>query len=551
MNDCNIARFLPQLAKTRPNDIAVSEPKVKSLWDYFTNQVTYPGLSFKEVEERSNRFGAELKRMGLKRGDKVLVFLKPSLNFSCMTFGLYKVGMIPIFIDPGMGKKNLLRAIEQIKPDGLIAEPIVHLIRLFYKNSFSSIRHFVTPSSIKFGKLESIQEWIRKGPVSDFKIEECSPETPAAILFTSGGTGIPKGVLYTHRIFNSQVEKLKEMFQLGPGQVDIPGFPLFSLFTITMGMKSAIPQMNPSRPSQVEPKKLVKNILDNKGTFLAGSPAIWERVADYCLEKKVTLPSVKQLVMFGAPVSPKLHNKLKTILINGDTFTPYGATECLPVACISGTEILGEISERINLGNGTCVGRPAPGTIVKIAPITDSPFLTAPIWKAPGELGEICVFSETVTPEYVGMKEQTVAAKIYENGIAIGHRMGDLGFIDPQGQIWFCGRKSHKIMRDKEVIPAVPYEATFNQIPGVERTALIGPILNGNLSLGLVVQLIPREKRNSKNIEAQIFEIAKKTYPHLNLQRIYFVKNLPVDVRHNIKIDRLELKRKAEAGVMS
>lgn len=551
--NANIAARLPLLAKEHPERIAVCAP-YKGKPDSH-GKFHYEELTFKELEERSNLYAHKLQQMGLQKGAKALLFIRPGLDFSAVTFAVFKAGLVPVFIDPGMGRKNLLEAVAHIKPDGLIAEPEVHLLRLIFRGAFKSIQYLVTTKGLTWSGMQSLKKWRSDRASNNDSImpimEEMAPQDSAAILFTSGGTGIPKGVRYTHKIFNAQTDRLQKMFSLGPEEIDLPGFPLFSLFTITMGMKSAIPAMNPSKPSQCNPAWLVQNIQDHKATFVAGSPAIWKRVAAYCLEKNITLPSVKYLVMFGAPVPLTLHRDFKKILPQGDTYTPYGATECLPVANISGSEVLANHSEDMNKGMGTCVGHPAPNTVVKIAPITEAPLEKEEelSWLGPNTLGEICVLSDTVTPEYVGMEQKTKEAKIYREDGRLWHRMGDLGRVDEHGKVWFCGRKSHRVEIFNQVIPSVPQETPFYQLPFIKKCAYVGPKLNGDLSPSLIIE--PHKKLNKKeklDLEIEVVNWAQKNMPNTPLKRVYFHSQFPVDVRHNIKIDRLKLTAMIEEG---
>jgi acyl-CoA synthetase (AMP-forming)/AMP-acid ligase II len=546
----NIAKKLPARAKEFKERIAVTAPinGKPSQGNIFK----YESLSFEELETKSNTYAKELLNLGFQKGDRVLMFVRPSIEFSALTFAVFRAGLVPIFIDPGMGRKNLLAAVEQIKPVGLIAEPEVHFLRLIFRKPFQSVRHFVTTGKLTWGRMKSIQKW-KGSPSADTIMADVKPEDTAAILFTSGGTGIPKGVRYTHQIFNSQVEKLQEMFNLNEEEVDLPGFPLFSLFTITMGMKSAIPAMNPSKPSQCNPEWLVQNIRDHKATFVAGSPAIWERVANYCIKNTIQLPSVKYLVMFGAPVSILLHEKFQKILTNGDTYTPYGATECLPVSNTQGSFILNTAREKMLAGKGTCVGVPAPNTIIKIAPITDSPLLSEEdfSWQEPNTLGEICVYSETVTPEYVGMPQKTKEAKIKASENGLWHRMGDLGYIDENGLLWFCGRKSHRVHFEGKVIPSLPQETLFLGHPLIRKCAFVGPTLREATSPSLVIE--PSKKLSKIEKEAlkeEILKLAKDIIPGTPLEQVFFHSPFPVDVRHNIKIDRLKIKESIEKGII-
>jgi acyl-CoA synthetase (AMP-forming)/AMP-acid ligase II len=356
----------------------------------------YEHYTFIDLEKRINQFSHRFINLGVKRGDKVFVFVKPSIDFCAYTFSLFKIGAIPVLIDPGMGLKNVLSSIESIDARVFLGIPAAHVIARIFKKKFKHIElflctsHFTIFSKSMTRKIDS--------EISLFDAVDMNPEDSAAILFTSGGTGIPKGVVYTHEIFIEQTSLLKTAFGLTSDDIDIPGFPLFALFTLSMGMTSIIPDMNPSKPGKSDPKKLLKNIMDHGATFVAGSPAIWKKLADHCLEHRITLPSIKYLVMFGAPIPVELHRKFKKILPFGTTYTPYGATECLPVCNISGKEILSKHSDNILGGNGTCIGQPLSevnvGIIEYVEGIIDSTnFKILEV----GEIGEIVVQSKVAT----------------------------------------------------------------------------------------------------------------------------------------------------------
>lgn len=534
----NISSRLTAQARVIPDKKAVVFPRFNKK----TKHYDYSSLTFKELDILSNKFALQLLKSGLKKGDRTLLFLKPSLDFSAMTFALFKLGVIPVFIDPGMGIKNLLKCIKESNPKGLIAERSVHLLKLFYPHVFKTVKIKITLSDIKKMKKEKIQSF---SPI------QFDPEETAAILFTSGGTGTPKGVVYTHSVFDQQTTMLKEQYHLNSDDIDMPGFPLFSLFTIAMGMTSCIPDMDPTKPGSCDPKKLVQNIYDQKPTFVAGSPAIWERVADFCLEEGLVLPSIKYVVMFGAPVSVKIHRKFKSLLPNGTTYTPYGATEALPISNISGDFILRHTAKLTDEGFGTCVGAAFPGVELKIIKITDDVIPSFhSSWELPlKEIGEIIVKGPMVSREYLNLPDKTSAAKISDGNHAFWHRMGDLGYVDQDGLLWFCGRKSHLVITKTENLYPLSCEAIFNIHPAVRRSALVGLGIPGKQIPVIVIERYDGQYLCGKErsiFESELFSIAKK-FPHTkSIQKIYLSKNFPVDVRHNIKIDRLKLKEEIE-----
>jgi acyl-CoA synthetase (AMP-forming)/AMP-acid ligase II len=500
----------------------------------------YPYYTFREFEERSNQMAHFFESIGIKEGMRTLLFVKPCLDFSVITFALFKIGAVPVLIDPGMGLKNLLSSVKQVRPHALIGMGKVHWLRRLKKTSFESVRINVSLERVG-GKTFYLYEKLKNFP-KEYAPVEREKSDPSAILFTSGGTGIPKGVVYTHGILNAQTDALQKMFSLDETQVDLPGFPLFALFTLAMGMTSVIPDLDPTRPASSDPRRLVQNILDNSVTFVAGSPAIWEKVGRFCIQKKINLGTIKEVVMFGAPVRGEIHQVFRKVLIGGDTYTPYGATECLPVSLISGKEILGNFLEQTKMGKGTCIGKAVPGVEIKIIKTTDIP--EAELHELPAhEVGEIVVSGDQVTPSYFEMEEETNKAKI-RVGEKLWHRMGDVGYLDGGGYLWFLGRKSHRVeLSDGRVFYPIEIESIFNKHPEVRRTALIKVMKQGEIAPGLVIERHDGENFPRPGFMDEIRALGQTHEKTKVIKDFYLSTGFPVDVRHNIKIDRLKLSR--------
>ncbi|EQC44907.1 fatty acid CoA ligase family protein [Bacteriovorax sp. Seq25_V] len=538
----NIASRIEAQAKLRPQQIAVKFPK--KLGD---DTYLYKSLTFKELNDRSSHYASYLRDQGIVKGNKVLLFVRPSLDFSALVFAIFKLGAVPVLIDPGMGRKNLITAIKQVAPDALMAVPEVHFMRIFFKEAFAGIKTFIS-TGIAFNKDTHTLRKMKKATPKEFITEQCDPEDMAAILFTSGGTGIPKGVVYTHKIFNKQTDILQEMFSLTDKDIDLPGFPLFSFFTMAMGMTSCIPDMNPSKPAKCKPMALVQNIADNNATFVAGSPAIWERVADYCLENNLILPSVKYLVMFGAPVRVELHKKLQRVLTNGTTYTPYGATEALPISNVSGKYILENTAKLSNDGNGTCIGTPAPGIEIKIIKAHDRVITSFEDIEevSSNQVGEIIVRGDVVTKEYYKMPDKALEAKI-KDGDTFWHRMGDVGYFDEQGRLWFMGRKIHRLELEDQIKYSIPVEAIFNNHLLVRRSALVGIQKDGKMKPAIVIE--PNEKYyHQYQFKKDLMQLGSRYKHTQDIENIYFMEKFPVDIRHNIKIDRKLIEKLVNAG---
>jgi acyl-CoA synthetase (AMP-forming)/AMP-acid ligase II len=327
--------------------------------------------------------------------------------------------------------------------------------------------------------------------------------------------------------------------------VDLPMLPVFALFNPALGMCTVVPEMNPSRPATVDPQRIVRAIQQNSVTNSFGSPALWTKIARYCEAHSITLPSVRRILMAGAPVPPALMQQMQAIIPNGEVHTPYGATEALPVSSIASAEVLAETAARTASGAGTCVGRPLPGMDVRIIEPLDEAIATveqcAPL--PLGAIGEIIVRGASVTRGYDKRPDADATSKIAD-GESHWHRMGDLGWIGESGRLWFCGRKIEHVSTAAGPLYTDCCEAIFNAHPKVFRSALIDI---GGGHPAIVVEPEVGAYPNSAAAKAlfieSLEEIAQLHAMTRMINQFYFKKSFPVDVRHNAKIHRLSLAR--------
>lgn len=538
----NITEKLREHSKNTPDKVAITFPVKKR----FSKEYDYQTISYRTLEEQTNRYCFGLNEIGIKKGTKVLLFVRPSLEFCVLAFALFRVGAIPILIDPAMGKSKLFEACSDATPEALIAIPKVHLARLVYPNFCRSSRIFLSTVSMPFLGVKGIYS-LESSNGDEYPIVDCSNDDVAAIVFTSGGTGLPKGVEYKHSIFFHQIQLIQSMFDLHENDVDMPGFPLFILFTISLGMRSVIPDMDPTNPAKASGKKLTKIIQEQGITFASGSPAIWKNVAAHCFDNDIVLPHFKHLMMFGAPVPLALLEKYETIMPNGTTHTPYGATEALPIASITGKTLLEKYKHVV--GQGTCVGKPVEGVDVKIIEITDTPIasLSEATELETYHIGEIIVSGSIVTANYHNMPDKTKNEKILDENNKLWHRMGDVGYLDEEGQLWFCGRKAHRVITETYTLYSVKLESLFNQHKDIARTALIGIGPKGKQIPAIVIERKDKRARISPSEKTKmindLLELSKNHPQGQAIRHFYFKSDFPVDIRHNIKIDRLELAR--------
>ena len=475
-------------------------------------------------------------RSGLKTNDRVAVLVPPSREFFAAAFALFRSGATPVLIDPGIGFANMGRCLAEAEPVAFVGSPKAHLARVLGRWAPSARMRV---ASAPFFGLPTLADVRVLGERGVKELSAVNPEGRAGILFTSGSTGAPKGVVYEHRMFDAQIALLKDMFGIEEGDASVATFPLFALFDLALGQTVVLPEMDFTRPGFVDPLEIVGACQKHRARQLFGSPALLDRVGRYGERHGIALPDLKRVMSAGAPVPAKTLARFGAMLEPGTPIhTPYGATEALPVALTDSREILTETARLTADGKGTCVGKPVNGLRVEVIGVTDEPIKTwSDALRAPeGEVGEICVKGPQVTVEYFRRPEDMAKAKIGD-GDGHWHRMGDLGYFDEKGRLWFCGRKAHRVGR----LFTDPVEGVFNAVEGVRRTAL----LNVN---GKPVLCVEKENdANETDIKRKILDLARSTASTwVNDTNVLFHDAFPVDIRHNAKIFREKLAVWAE-----
>ena len=549
----NFAEHLSNVASNYPYKRAVVFPYSRDKVGY----VGYTQLTYQQLEAKANIFACGLSSIGVQEGMRVSFLVKPGLDFLPLIYALFKIGAVPVLIDPGMGRKNLLNCISRSKPEALIGVPQAFIAKFLFPKYFRSISIKISTGQCPFPtvlKLNSLSRGART-----FRCASKDPQNAAAIVFTTGSTGPPKGVVFTHGMFCAQTEWIQNAYQITPNDIDMPGFSLFAIFSIAIGMTVIIPDMDPTCPANADPRKIIEAIENHGVTFSFGSPALWNNVSQFCVDHNIVLPTLRKILMAGAPIPPFLHQRmLEKILPKGaEIHTPYGATESLLVSTFTGSNVLSETKELTQRGKGYCVGRPLSGVTLKIIKIVDNPISKfSDIEERPlGEKGEIIIKSAVVSSSYFELPEQDALHKIREDHSSknspIWHRIGDIGYLDKQGRLWFCGRKAHRVETGKKTLYTVCCEAIFNEHPWVFRSALVG-IGEDRYRQTPAIVIEPVKGRFPKTTKAktkfknQLLELANKSPLTQEIHHILFHPSFPVDIRHNAKIFREKLANWAQ-----
>jgi len=549
------------MAREQPDVRAIVAP-VASLGNALRRAASldYEELTYRELDALAAEYAAGLGEVGISRGDRAVLMVPPSLPFFALVFGMFEAGVVPVVVDPGMGVERLSKCIARAEPSAFIGIPRAHAARLALGWGKGSVRTSVVvggpfPRVLGAGagstghSLEEVRlRGVRRGRQP---LAPVSEDDVAAILFTSGSTGVPKGAIYSHGNFLAQVEAIRAMYAIAPGEIDLPTFPLFALFDPALGMTTVIPKMDFTKPGSVSGAQIIEPIRRFGVTNMFGSPALLDRVATqegHRVESASgpVLPTSRRVITAGAPGGPRILEAFQRFLApEARIHTPYGATESLPIATIDHRTVLDETRARTDTGAGICVGRPVETATVEILRITDGPRASfgSEDRAAAGEVGEICVSGPQVTRGYFRDEENTRLHKMQDPEGRLFHRVGDVGYRDEAGRIWFCGRKSQRVIVDGKSYFTEQIEGPCNAAPTARRTAPGGANVDGGVIPGLCIEPMPVKLPPDP---AVFVPPALREGPTAIVERFFLFDRFPLDPRHNAKIHREELRTECE-----
>jgi acyl-CoA synthetase (AMP-forming)/AMP-acid ligase II len=544
----NVADRLTDVASQMPESLAVVSGR----------RGRYQTSTFGTLDGDAAALARGLVELGVRPGHRLVLLVKPGIEFVKLVFALLRTGATTVLIDPGRGRKHLIECLAASHPDGFVAISAAQAARVAYRRRFPRARLNVTVGRQWFWGGVTYDWLLQSGRTSHAGLPHTQADDGAAIIFTSGSTGPPKGVLYTHRMFATQASEIQKAYDLQPGGVDLACFALFGLFNSVMGVTTVFPEMDFSRPASADPRKLLAAANRWQVTQAFASPAVWDKLSRHCIASGERIPTLRKVFSCGAPVPASvLARTLQVIHPQADMHTPYGATEALPVATIEAREVLSETSALTNKGAGVCVGRRFDTVEWRIIRITDEPISDVDdAEQLPArEIGELIVRGPQVSPEYVVAPDRANRVAKIRDGESIWHRMGDVGYFDEAGRFWYCGRKSQRVETRNGPLFTAPIEEVFNSLPGVRKSALVGvgpdsvqdPVVVVEVDCRVANAKVPTRSEQEcliegwYNIEPRLESLWYAPEGYTPLRAILFHERLPVDMRHNSKINREEL----------
>ena len=550
----NLAREFATLAALRPADtIQVVAQHEKGGHEKTAHR--YQSLTFGRCRELGEQYARGFQASNIQQGDLAVILMKPSLELVPVFLALWHVGAIPLVVDPGASKEQKLKSIEDIRPNVLVGIPLVHALRILHRRAFRSVTRSVTVGGFSPVGGPTLKSFLRLPSLPN---DEPFPSAPTlandtmAIVFTTGSTGAPKGVVYTHANGAAIIQIMRESLGIGPQQICLACHPAFAIYFVGSGATVITPDMDPRYPRDASPACLLDIIREQRPTVAFMQIPVVRNLVKHCAERGEKIPHLRKILTTGASVPIELVEGVQQVMAepDGDLHVMYGATEALCISYASGRELLAKASQMRD-GEGTYLGRPAPGITVKVIGISSQPIdhWSDSLVLTPRQIGEICVFGPVVTPAYHGKPEATSKAKIPDVD-GLWHRMGDAGYLDEDGGIWYCGRIADRLETAAGYFYSDLVEPIFNRHPRVNRSALVGVAVAGS-SLQRPVVLIEPERDGQapdpvreQELIADLKSLAARHRNTSSIQDIQiYPQAFPVDVRHGAKIRRDVLTR--------
>ena len=505
-NHFNITDLFFEKAALHPTKIAIID----------RNQPITFGDFAEEIEDTIAYF----KSKGIRKGDRVMLFVPMSIDLYRIVLALFKMGATAVFLDEWVSMKRLELCCKIAECKAFIGIFKARVLALFSKE----LRKVPIKLGKKYKKITLLKSLVTQTTASD----------TALITFTTGSTGTPKAAKRTHGFLNEQFKALIEKIDPQPDDIDMPVLPIVLLLNLGAGSTSVITDFKASKPNKMKPAAIAKQINRHQVNRMVASPFFLKRLSEYLIQEKQSIKSIKKVFTGGAPVFPKEAELYDRAFPDSQIEVVYGSTEAEPISSIRVKRL---IDNKANLlSKGLNVGMPYRKTKVKIIGITDEVIVCNneeelnSLKVQAGQIGEIIVSGSHVLREYFNNKKALKRNKIFfENDC--WHRTGDSGYLDKNGELYLTGRCNTLLTQDGKIVAPFIYESYLQAIKGVE----IGTIVAHRNGILAVVEL--NDNQQKKVIEAQIDSM------NIDLIGVNFLRKIPRDPRHNSKIDYERLKK--------
>jgi len=534
--ETSIASFVESaISQARPVEPQVIEfqGSRESLWSRIMNPsrkdtlAIYDGadqssVTFSELDSRVATFAQALVQQGVEAGDRVAVLVPPSIDLIALVYACWRIGAVTVIADRGLGLNGLGRAVKSSR--------VQHVVGI--RSAVVAARTLRWAPRASLIDLKSLESSMQLEGLSQLGRPEPTDSNLAAILFTSGATGPAKGVRYTHGQLGAQRDILQQVYNISDTDSFVAAFAPFALFGPALGITTGLADMDVTSPATLTAKALDEACRATRATMVFASPAALANVLKTASTNLSSLKQVRLVMSAGAPVPIETLRHMQKLCPQAEMHTPYGMTEVLPVADLSLQQ-----REAVGEGSGVCVGKPVDGCHVKVVAIeggtTNLPS---------GECGEVVVSSPWMSLGYNRLWLTQQNARFESDGVT-WHRTGDVAHLDVDGNLWIEGRVVHMIHGSHGSMTPVPLEVACEKIAGVKRAAAVGI---GEKGIQQLVIVLETDQAKEDIAPAQLATQVREALADIDVVAIWETKKLPVDIRHNSKIDRTALGQRMQ-----
>lgn len=478
---------------------------------YQDKEITYEELKLQVIQT-----GNYLRSKGIKKGDRVLLFVPMSMDLYRNVLALFYIGATAVFLDEWVSKSRLEMCCEIAQCKAFIAVSKIRILSFLSKE----LRKIPIKLSEKYQAFEK-----------HFPIEATHKNDIALITFTTGSTGKPKAAKRTHRFLEAQFAALTDKIQPKENDVELIMLPIVLLINLGVGNTSVISDFKAKKPHKLKADEVIQKLRKYKVNRIIASPFFVKELAKYVTKNQQKLSDLKIIYTGGAPVFQADAKFISSAFQEVKLEIVYGSTEAEPISAIESSVLVNDFRN----DEGLNVGFPYHGTEVKIIQISENAISCAndteleQISLPKNQIGEIIVAGKHVLDSYYNNEEALLKNKIFI-GTKCWHRTGDSGFLSETGELYLAGRCNALIHHNGKLLSPFVCENKLQQLEEIE----LATLFELNKELIICAELKDKNLKTTELIKA----IKQLEIPHASI----IFKKIPRDPRHNSKIDYEKLK---------
>ena len=521
----NVSNILKELAVKMPNKTAVIDTKTSSR------------ISFNFLEKNSSKIANMFKESGLREGDGVLIFLPMSVELYSILAAVFKMKLVAVFIDPYADSNHIKNCCRMYPSKALIISGKKAGIFSYMNSEIRKIpdKYIINGKMPGFRQFSEYEEYS-----SDFERTETAADTKALITFTSGSTGEPKGLVRTHGFLTAQQKVLEKILELSENSKVLVAFPMFLLSNMHSGLTSIIPDTDLRKIEETDGGLISSQIMSESVDTILAPPSFFDSLIEIHQNTGRSIHSVKKIITGGVPVFPETMENLKKLFPYAEIKAVYGSSEAEPMSELCYNVIEKNDLEKMKNGGGLLAGTIVKDIELKIIENNQKMNGGDPVnVLKQGGRGEIIVSGGHVLDTYLNDTKNSSKKIVIDN--ECWHRTGDLGYIDESGRLWLLGRAKAEISVGNEKIYPFSIETILSFEKDIKRTAIISK--KGKILLFIEIHYT-EDKEEQFQVQEKLEEKIKEL--GINTDKIIFIEKIPVDKRHNGKIDYGNLEKLSE-----